>query len=57
MFPSSIADGPAKSRNVNDIGVEERALGGQGRKFGDVCGEEFSAPARRERRAYPSADL
>src|SRR5881396_2589613 len=30
-------------------------LSGQGRKFGDVCGEEFSAPARRERRAYPAS--
>src|SRR5439155_8725070 len=27
---------------------------GHERKFGDVCGEEFSAPARRERRAYPT---
>jgi len=27
-------------------------LSGQGRKFGDVCGEEFSAQARSERRAY-----
>ena|SRR5947208_1424431 len=24
-------------------------------KFGDVCGEEFSAQARRERRAYPAS--
>src|SRR2546426_1238933 len=31
-----------------------RALSGQGRKYGDVCGEEFSAQARRERRAYPA---
>jgi len=37
-------------------------LSGPGRKFGDVCGEEFSAQARtsassvepRERRAYPA---
>ncbi len=29
-------------------------LSGQERKFGDVCGEDFSAPARRERRAYPT---
>jgi len=25
-----------------------QSLGGHERKFGDVCGEEFSAPARRE---------
>src|SRR6266542_2689097 len=30
-----------------------RLLSGPGRKYGDVCGEEFSAQARRERRAYP----
>src|SRR5207249_7708121 len=29
-------------------------LSGHERKFGDVCGEEFSAQARRERRAYPA---
>src|SRR5439155_19860038 len=29
-------------------------ISGHERKFGDVCGEEFSAPARRERRAYPT---
>src|SRR6266700_2843271 len=28
-------------------------LSGPGRKFDDVCGEGFSAQARRERRAYP----
>ena len=27
-------------------------LSGPGRKFGDVCGEEFSAQGRSERRAY-----
>ena len=32
-------------------------LSGQGRKYGDVCGEEFSAQARRKRRAYPAPDL
>src|SRR3989442_1697709 len=30
------------------------SLSGPGRKYGDVCGEEFSAQARRERRAYPA---
>src|SRR5438132_12519480 len=29
-------------------------LSGHERKYGDVCGEEFSAQARRERRAYPA---
>src|SRR6266700_6710639 len=36
------------------IRLNPRNLSGQGRKFGDVCGEEFSAQARRERRAYPA---
>ena len=30
-------------------------LSGHERKFSDVCGEEFSAQARRERRAYPAS--
>src|SRR5438128_1571163 len=34
-------------------GITSR-LSGQELQFGDVCGEEFSAPARRERRAYPT---
>jgi len=33
------------------------ALRGHEHKFGDVCGEEFPAQARRERRAYPEVDL
>jgi len=32
------------------------ALSGPGRKSGDVCGEELSAQARRERRAYPARE-
>src|SRR6266404_6158338 len=35
--------------------VPMATLGGQERKFGDVCGEEFSGQARRERRAYPES--
>ena len=32
-----------------------RSLSGHERKFSGVCGEEFSAQARRERRAYPGS--
>ena len=34
--------------------IARSGLSGPGRKYGDVCGEEFSAQARRERRAYPA---
>ena len=40
--------------NLNRHRVEFATLSGPGRKYGDVCGEEFSAQARRERRAYPA---
>src|SRR5919198_3302123 len=33
----------------------EDDFSGHERKYGDVCGEEFSALARRERRAYPAS--
>src|SRR5882724_1932871 len=37
-----------------NLSLHSERLSGQGRKYGDVCGEEFSAQARRERRAYPA---
>ena len=42
------------SRFLEVSSGERPVLSGPGRKFDDVCGEEFSAQARRERRAYPA---
>src|SRR5207249_3173353 len=39
---------------ANAFASRRCTLSGQGPKFGDVCGEEFSAQARSERRAYPA---
>src|SRR5207249_7147604 len=39
---------------ANAFASRRCTLSGPGRKYGDVCGEEFSAQARRERRAYPT---
>src|SRR5438876_7289066 len=39
---------------ANAFASRRCTLSGQGPKVGDVCGEEFSAQARSERRAYPA---